>query len=292
MALTRAILVLGSGGALGSALLKVAEAFPALQVVPLDKSQCDITERKNVDNAIRKFDAQVIVNAAAYTDVDGCERNPMLASAVNAEGAVNVAKAVHASGGLLIHTSTDFVFDGDTDRPYRESDLPNPLCVYGSTKLEGERDITRTTPRACIVRTAWTFGPGRDNFITKVIARARKDGKVSMFRGQTGSPTYTVDLAKAILALAFANTHGLFHVVNSGVTTRTALAKKALELAGLGSVPVEETDAPPPAADGQVAAKRPAYSALDASAFTAKTGIALPSWEDALAEYVATLPAA
>lgn len=291
MALTRAILVLGSGGALGSALLKVAEAYPALQVVPLRREECDITERKNVENAIRKWDAQVIVNAAAYTDVDGCERNPMLAAAVNAEGAVNVAKAVHASGGLLIHTSTDFVFDGDTDRPYKESDLPNPLCVYGSTKLEGERDIVRTTPRHCIVRTAWTFGPGRDNFITKVIGRARKDGKVTMFRGQTGSPTYTVDLAKAILALAFANTHGLYHVVNSGVTTRTALARKALELAGLGSVPVEEVEAPPPAADGQPAARRPAYSALDASAFTAKTGITLPSWDEALAEYLAGLPA-
>jgi len=283
---TRSILVFGAGGALGQSLLRVADTHRDLRCVGATRKEADITERHQVDNAIRKFGAQVVINCAAMTDVDGCERDPMLASAVNVEGARNAAEACKAKNILLVHVSTDFVFDGAAGRPYTEDDPPHPLNVYGATKLEAEHAIGRSGGKHLIVRTAWTFGPGRSNFVTKVLDRARQEGKIGMIRTQTGSPTYTGDLAVGILALIFSGTHGLYHIVNSGTVTRLEMAQAVLELSGLGGVPVTPLDEPP----ASWVAKRPAYSALDASRFTAKTGLALAPWRDALAEYLKTLP--
>lgn len=286
MAPSRSIVVLGGAGMLGTALGKAIAAFPATRFVGLNHAESDITERKNIDNAIRKYDAQMVINCAAYTDVDGCEKNPMLAAAVNAEGARNVAAACAQAKILLVHVSTDFVFDGRAEHPYTEWDEPQPISVYGSTKLEGERHIRLMSPKYLIVRTAWTFGPGRPNFITKVIDQA-KAGKPLELVAQTGSPTSTLDLAGGILALAFSNAHGVFHVVNSGSGTRAELAKAALAAAGLGATPVTEKPAPSETPPG--IAPRPVYSVLDTTMFTEKTGLTLPPWRDAVNAFVASL---
>ncbi|MEK7476892.1 MAG: dTDP-4-dehydrorhamnose reductase [Candidatus Coatesbacteria bacterium] len=287
MAVTRSILVLGAGGALGRSLLQVADTHPDLRCVGASRAEADVTNRNAVDNAIRKYSAQIVINCAAMTDVDGCERDPMLASAVNAEGARTVAEACAHANVLLVHASTDFVFDGNTDRPYREGDAPHPLGVYGATKLEGEHAIERVRGKSLIVRTAWTFGPGRANFVTKVLDRARAEGKLDMIRTQTGSPTWTNDLAVGILALIFSGAHGLYHVVNSGTATRVELAEAVLELSGLTGVTVNPVDGAPSA----WIAKRPSWSVLDASQFTAKTGLTLVPWREALAAYLKGLPA-
>lgn len=286
MAPGRSWVVLGGQGMLGVALAEAIRAYPAIRFVGLNHQETDITERKNIDNAIRKYEAQTIINCAAYTDVDGCEQNPMLAAAVNGEGARNVAAACAHANIPLVHVSTDFVFDGKTDRPYTETDATTPISVYGSTKLEGERQIQLNAPKHLIVRTAWTFGPGRPNFITKVIERGRTQGALEI-PAQRGSPTSTRDLASGILALLFANAHGVFHVVNSGSCTRVELAQAALAAAGLTQVTVTEKPAEgaPPAG----IAPRPAYSVLDTAAFTAKTGVTLPDWREAVNAFVATL---
>ncbi len=286
MAAPRSILVLGGTGMLGQSLAAAIRTFPEVRYVGLNHHEADITERRSVDNAIRKYDAQTVINCAAMTDVDGCERDPMLAAAVNAEGTRNVAAACAQAKILLVHVSTDFVFDGRATSPYTEWDEPAPLSVYGSTKLEGERHIRLMSPKYLIVRTAWTFGPGRPNFITKVIDRARKDGRLEIV-AQTGSPTATADLARGMLALLFANAHGVFHVTNAGACTRADLAKAALDAAGLGAVPVVEK--PADAAVPAGIAPRPAYSVLDTSMFTEKTGMTLPPWQDAVRAFVTTL---
>lgn len=288
---TRSILVLGGEGMLGRSLTRAVADYPTVRYNAMTRAAVDVTERKQIDNAIKKFDAQVVINAAAFTDVDGCERDPMLASAVNAEGAHNAALACRDTNALLVHISTDFVFDGTATRPYTEADPVNPLCVYGATKAEGERQISVVKPKHIIVRASWTFGPGRPNFITKALERAGRLGKLDIVR-QTGSPTYTMDVARGVLALVFAGAHGIFHVANSGTCTRAELAKAALELSGKGGVPVTEVDTPPVDPAVGALARRPAYSVLDSSAFTAKTGITLPPWRDALAEYLEDLKAA
>jgi dTDP-4-dehydrorhamnose reductase len=263
----------------------VARKHPEIRYVALARKDVDITEQRAVDNAIRKFDAQVVVNCAAFTDVDGCENNTLLASAVNDEGARNVAESCHKANIQVVHVSTDFIFDGTAGRAYTENDEPNPVSVYGATKLAGERHVRMLAPKHLIVRTAWTFGPGKENFITKVLKRARSQGKIDIVKDQTGSPTYTVDLARGIILLLFGGAHGVFHVVNSGSCTREDLARAALTHAGLGSVPINLLDSLP-APEGRQIARRPAYSVLDTTAFTVKTGITLPSWDEALAEYL------
>lgn len=290
MAAPRSILVLGASGMLGTALAKVIGEFPVLRYMGVDLD-ADITNRRNIDNAIRKYEAQIVINCAAMTDVDGCERNPMLAAAINSEGAENAALACHDAGAALVHVSTDFVFDGAGDRPYRETDAAQAVSVYGATKLEGERHVARVLPRSLVVRTAWTFGPGRPNFVTKVIDRARSGGPLEVVTDQVGSPTYTVDLARGILALTFGNAHGLFHVVNSGSCSRFELAQAVVRGAGLDGVevkPIESSSLAAPSS-GQPVARRPAYSVLDTSAFTKKTGISLPPWTEALQEYLGVI---
>ncbi len=278
---------------LGQAISHVIKDFSVRQFVSLSHAEADITDRKNVDNAIRKYEAQVVFNCAAYTDVDGCERDPMLASVVNDEGARNVALACQDANILLCHISTDFVFDGETTRPYRESDSPNPASVYGATKLGGERHVAKVASKHLIIRTSWTFGPGGQNFITKVLERARLERQLDVVCDQTGSPTYTLDLARGILALVECGAHGLYHVANSGSCSRFELAKAALERAGFNKVPVHpiESATVKHKPSAIPVARRPAYSVLDSRAFTEKTGISLPHWNDALNEYLGTMAA-
>lgn len=279
--MSRSIIALGGQGRLGRALTKEAAKFPEVRFNALGRNAADVTDRKSVDNAIRKYDAQVVINCAAMTDVDGCERDPMSAAALNKEAVANIARACLDSNALLVHMSTDFVFDGEATRPYTEDDEPRPLSVYGSTKFGGDREIVSIRPKHLIVRTSWTFGLDGPSFVTKLLDLAKKQGKLEIVR-QTGSPTYYPDLAVGILALVFIGAHGTYNVTNTGLCTRADLAREALRLSGMDSIQVTETETSP---SGYIA-KRPAYSALDSSAFIKKTGITLPNWQDALKSYL------
>ena len=267
---------------LGQAIGQVMNDFPGNRLVGLSHAEADITDQRKIANAIAKYDAQIVLNTAAYTDVDGCERNPLLASAVNDEGAKTVATACQRANVLLVYVSTDFVFDGAATQPYQETGIPHPLTVYGATKLAGERHAAGLT-KHLIIRTAWTFGPGRENFIVKVLKRARGEGQLNVVHDQIGSPTYTLDLARGLLTLVFQGARGLYHIVNAGSCSRFELAQAILKRAGLDQVPVHPVESA-----GQIA-RRPAYSVLETSAFTKKTGITLPQWHDALHRYLDTL---
>ncbi|MFZ5584790.1 MAG: dTDP-4-dehydrorhamnose reductase [Thermodesulfobacteriota bacterium] len=225
----------------------------------------------------------LVVNCAGYTDVDRAEREPELAMAANAQGAGAVARLCARFGAHLVHLSTDYVFDGQAQgRPYREDDEPRPLSVYGRSKFVGERLVREAHPAALVVRSAWLFGPGRDNFVSKVLAAARAGRPLRVVRDQAGSPTYTRDLAPALIGLGRRRVRGLLHLVNRGQASRYELARQALALAGLDPEAVE----PILTADLDPAAPRPAWSVLDTHRSARLMGGPLPDWLGALGRYI------
>ncbi|MBI5522068.1 MAG: dTDP-4-dehydrorhamnose reductase [Desulfarculus sp.] len=233
--------------------------------------------------ALKQGRPRLVFNCLGYTDVDRAEREPQVAEAVNGRGAQAVARACAEAGAHLVHLSTDFVFDGQEKRPYREDDPPAPLSAYGHGKLLGERLVAAELPGALIARSAWLFGPGRASFVDKVIAQGRTGRPFPVVSDQVGSPTYTADLARALLDLGGRWVGGVLHVVNQGQASRHELAQKALELAGLdpGLARPAHTDL---AGGG---ARRPAYSVLDAGRAARVLGAPLPEWPEALARYIA-----
>ncbi len=275
---------------LGSAAQAVARGR-GIAVSPYDETELDITDERAVRMVLQGFverlagmpGAGAVVNAAAYTDVERAEEEPERAALVNAEGARIMAVAARDLKLPFVHVSTDFVFDGTKDGPYREDDEPRPLSVYGRTKLEGERLVADRYPEALIVRTAWVFGPGGPNFPRKILGLAGCLSVLKVVTDEVGSPTYTVDLAAGILDLMEAGATGLYHLTASGSCSRYELAQETLRLGGL-EVPVEPvtSDAFP------TQARRPRNSVLDCGK-AAALGVCLPEWRDGLARFVVTL---
>jgi dTDP-4-dehydrorhamnose reductase len=281
---TDAILIAGAGGMLGTSLRKVCLERGVAVSAP-GEDTFDIAQAASVERTVRAFAREhpdsVLVNAAAYTNVERAEDEPERAYAVNDAGARLLAAEAVRSGLRFVHVSTDFVFDGTKAGAYTEDDEPNPLSVYGRSKLLGERSVAEAHPRALIVRTAWAFGEGGVNFPKKILERARTMRKIDVVCDEKGSPTYTCDLAAGILALLDADARGLFHLAGSGSCTRDEFAREVLRLAGredVEVVPVLSSTFPSKAA-------RPANSVLDCSK-AAALGVVLPEWRDALARFV------
>ena len=228
----------------------------------------------------------VVVNAAAFTHVDRCEREPAAAWRANVEGPERLAEICQARGFRLVHVSTDYVFAGDGSRPYREDDPPAPTSEYGRSKLEGERRVLALCPSALVVRTSWVFGRGR-NFIAAILAQAqerRRTGDRTPLRvvdDQRGRPTYAVDLAEAIRALVEADARGLYHVANRGEATWWEVARASLDEAGFGDLGVDRIRT----RDLSLPAPRPMYSVMDCSKAEA-LGVRPRSWQDALQAFL------
>lgn len=279
-------MVLGSGGMLGSALQSVL-AEGGERVVAWARADLDIADPEACGHALAEFagaldgdEVGVVVNAAAYTDVERAEEEVEVAFAVNAYAPTRLAGQAKAAGLRFAHVSTDFVFDGQKAGPYREDDETDPLSVYGASKLAGERGVAEAFPESLLVRTAWVFGPGGANFPGKVIALARERGELSVVTDEIGSPTYTIDLATGILALAREGAHGLYHLAGSGSCSRFELAEVTLQLAG-----VQARLRPVGSASFPTKAARPSNSVLDCSKAEA-LGVRMPSWQDALGRYI------
>lgn len=284
-------LVTGARGQLGSALV-ARLAQRGERVVAKGAEELDVADERALAQALERERPAVVLNAAAYTDVDGCERDAARAEAVNARAPAVLARLCASAGATLVHVSTDYVFDGLATRPLREDDPVGPLSTYARSKLAGERAVLEASSDVLVLRTSWVYGRGR-NFVATMVARARALradpalGPLRVVDDQHGSPTWAEDLADGLLALLSRRARGLYHLANRGVASRLELARFALDVAGyadLEIVPVKTADFPLPA-------QRPLYSALDC-ARAERLGVALRPWREAVRAYLAGEPLA
>jgi dTDP-4-dehydrorhamnose reductase len=271
------VTIIGASGLLGKALMR---EWRGDAVTGLASSDVDIRDAERVQEVVRETNPQWIVLAAAYTDVDGCESNRDLAFAVNRDGAVNVAMAAKEVGARLMFLSSDYVFDGTNTTPYDTHDARNPQGVYGRTKAEAEIRLLELMPDCCLARTSWLFGMGGKCFPDTILKLAGSRPALDVVDDQRGSPTYTVDLARAIIPLCRKNATGVVHVTNTGDCTWFDFAKEIVESARLSTIvrPVSSARMARPA-------PRPAYSVLSADRLRA-LGVDMPSWRDALRRYL------
>ncbi len=280
--LSAPILITGAQGMLGSDLVpRLREHVAPAELIAVDIDGLDITVEDQVREKVNAIRPAVIINCAAYTDVDGCEGERDLAFRVNAHGPGLLARAAAECRSLLVHISTDFVFDGTKGTPYTEQDEPNPVSAYGESKLAGEQAVRALAPEHLIVRTAWLYGCHGRNFVETILRLAEERDELSVVTDQTGSPTWTVPLASAIVALLRSGARGTYHAVNRGECTRYEWAGEILRLAGKPRrlVPATTEEFPRPA-------RRPAYSALGGEKLTRDTGFRFCPWHRALADYV------
>jgi dTDP-4-dehydrorhamnose reductase len=271
------VTIFGATGMLGKALMR---QWTGDDVTGLGSAQADIRDPEQVQRAIQQTRPEWIVLSAAYTDVDGCEINPTLASAVNTHGATNVAKAAASAGSKLLFVSTDYVFDGRNTSPYETGDRRSPINIYGKTKAEAEERIIAILPDCCIVRTSWLFGPGGKCFPDTILKLAASRPELEVVNDQRGSPTYTLDLSDAIIQLCRAGAQGIVHGTNSGNCSWYDFASEILREAGLKTVvrPTTSEKFVRPA-------ERPKYSVLS-SASLSRYQIQMRPWQQTLADYL------
>jgi dTDP-4-dehydrorhamnose reductase len=255
---------------------------PLHDVIGYDRPELDISRPEACLAAVKKLQPDIILNAAAFARVDDCETHEKEAFSVNGYGAGNLSKAAAAAGSLIVHYSTDYVFDGTKKEAYREEDPPNPQSIYGKSKLLGEDLVRRNSPNHLILRTSWLFGRNGPNFIRTIVGAAAKGTPLRVVNDQKGSPTYSRDLAAQTLKMIAAGCRSTYHVTNSGFCTWFELASRAVEWAGLEGVPVT----PVSSSEFPRPAPRPANSTL-ANARLKQEGVSLMrSWEAAAREYV------
>lgn len=286
------ILITGSNGQLGSELTKIlregrSEIGPIPEVMinaqldSIDLDDLDITDINASSSYITAASPDIIINCAAYTDVDACEANREDAFRVNAIGARNMAICAEKIGAKLVHLSTDYVFAGDAERPYSEFDLPAPKSAYGLTKLAGEDYVRQFSTRWFIVRTAWLYGLSGRNFVKTILKRASETGKLKVVDDQIGNPTNAADLAHHILKIAAAGEYGLCHCTGKGECSWYEFAKKIVEYSGIEAMvePCTSDEYPRPA-------KRPSYSSLDHMMLRSTVGDEMRSWQEALRSFL------
>jgi len=271
--------VLGSEGQLGQELMRLLAGQHQLTAWP--ERELDITDTERLEAAIATARPDYVINAAAYTDVDACERDASRAQAVNAEAPAQLARICAARGLGLLHFSTDYVFDGTLRRPYREDDPTHPLQVYGRSKRAGELAIFAAYPPALVVRTAWLYGARGPNFVRTILKAALERPQLEVVDDQRGSPTSAQDLAAVVAWLIRRRPSGLLHVTNAGDCTWYEFACRILQLLGIAT-PVQ----PITSASLNRPAPRPAYSVLDTQALRALGAPPLRHWQEALAAYL------
>lgn len=285
----RQVVVIGATGQLGREVVRVLEEAGACPVA-LGHGEVECTDPASVAEAILPLRPEAVVNCAAYVRVDDCEDRPDVAFRVNALGALNVARMCREVQARCVYLSTDYVFDGENADPYREEDPPNPINVYGASKLAGEFLVRQTCPDALVVRVASLFGGSGargkgSNFVLAVLERARRGEPLQVVADVRMSPTYARDVARALVDLLRQGAGGVFHVVNEGSCTWYDLACRVLSLSGyrVSVQPVSQETS-------LKRARRPANSALSTAKLQA-FGIRMRPWEEALSEYLDTLRA-
>jgi dTDP-4-dehydrorhamnose reductase len=272
------VLVTGASGMLGRDLV-LAAGNAGHDVVGFGHTELDVTDRALSEGKLEAERPDLVINAAAWTDVDGAEEAEAEAMAVNGTAAGHLAAAAHAVGAGIVYVSTDYVFDGEKRAPYVESDQPAPLSAYGRTKLAGEEATAAATPRHFIVRSSWLFGTGGGNFVETMLRLAEDHGEVLVVRDQVGSPTYTWHLAHGIVRLIEGLEYGIHHMAGGGSCSWYEFAQEIFEQAQVDrkvlSATTDMLGRPAP---------RPAFSAL---ASQREHAIELPGWRDGLGAYLA-----
>lgn len=288
-------LITGANGQLGNELKRILlnksseigeipkELFDS-EVISADIDELDITNLNNTIDFVKKTDSDVIINCAAYTNVDNCEKNLDDAFKVNSIGPRNLAIAAEKIGAKLIHVSTDYVFSGDGKEPYVEWEKCNPQSIYGKSKYLGEQYVRNFCSKYFIVRTAWLYGYIGNNFVKTIIKLAKERGAVKVVDDQRGNPTNANDLAHHLLMLSLTNEYGIYHCTGKGECSWFDFASKIVEFSNIDAKisPCTTEEFPRPA-------KRPSYSSLDNMMLRATVGDNMRNWEDALKCYIKNL---
>ena len=282
------ILVTGANGQLGREVCTVLGEMPHLQVWPTDVAELDITCAQAIDRFITEHDIDCIINCAAYTAVDAAESDADRCHLLNAEAPRLLAEASQTHGTRLIHISTDYVFDGKGCRPYREDDTVCPQSVYGATKALGEQAIIKTAPNhSIIIRTAWLYSPHGKNFVKTMLRLGAERDALRVVVDQVGTPTYALDLARAIAAI-IQSEHwqpGIYHFTDEGAISWYDFTKAIHRLASINGCHVE----PCLTADYPTPAQRPHFSVLDKTKIKSTFHITIPYWEDSLRHCIGRL---
>lgn len=273
------IAMTGAKGQLGRALWSLLEGQHEL--LGLDVPEHDVADGAGLRATLRAFRPHVILHAAAWTDVDGCARDPQQAYRVNGMGTQNVALCAADLDAELIYISTNEVFPGTASAPYTEWDAPQPINPYGRSKLAGEWYVQHLTRRFMIVRTAWLYGPGGRNFPHRIRQLADERGALQVVEDEVGSPTFTRDLAEALVRLMDTHAYGIYHLVNEGIASRYEFACEILRQSGRGHIPVT-----PIKAETFVRASTPPRYAPLANTAAAALGIRLRPWQEALSDFL------
>ena len=277
------LIVTGANGQLGRAINQQYAGSAEYELVNTDVGELDITNVEQVMAFTREIKPYAIINCAAYTAVEKCEQEEDLAFRINAVGARNLSIAASETGAKLVHVSTDYVFDGNGTRPYRETDPVGPQGAYGRTKLAGENFVREFGERHFIVRTAWLYGDGK-NFVKTMLRLSETNDKVRVVRDQVGSPTSAAELAKAIAYLLPTENYGLFHGTGEGDCSWAQFTEEIFRLAGKDTV-VE----PITSEEYGAAVKRPAYSILENYMFKMTTDFMFADWHDAISAYLKSM---
>jgi dTDP-4-dehydrorhamnose reductase len=272
------IVILGGKGMLGTDLANLCRQKNFAAKI-LDLPEFDITDRNQVEKAIADCDA--VINCAAYTNVDKAESEPQAAFKVNSEAVGRLGQIAHEQKIFVIHISTDFVFDGKSDKPYRETDKPNPINTYGKSKLAGEQLLVASSCVNCIIRLEWTYGLAGDNFVKKIIRAARQTGQLNVVDDQVGTPTATMEAAKTVLKALEERAEGIFHFAAAGFASRYECAKFILEKLNEPATvnPCKTGDFKPPAA-------RPLNSRFNCSKIAALLDEPIETWQKPIERFL------
>ena len=277
------VLVTGSSGQLGQALQSIANQFPAIHFQFFSSAELDITNLEQCKTTFQKVKPNFCINAAAYTAVDKAESEPEKAQGINVDGPRNLAQVCKENDAVLLHISTDFIFDGTSKKPYIEEDIPNPPGVYGQTKLDGEKAIQSILEKYFIIRTSWVYSEFGNNFMKTMLRLGSERDSLSVVNDQIGTPTNAVDLAKALLKIITSNSklntkhYGVYNFSNEGQCSWYDFAKKIFELNQI-KIDVQAI----PTSSYPTPAKRPAFSVLDKNKIKSVFGIEITDWKESL----------
>ena len=278
----KSILVTGASGQLGSEIRHLAAHYPDFIFIYTDSAELDITHTESVNKAFANHQFYAVINCAAYTAVDKAESDKEKAYLINETGAANLAKASHGAGAKFVHVSTDFIFDGTHSQPILEDDKPNPLSVYGASKLYGENAVLKANPETLLIRTSWVYSSYGANFVKTILKLCRERDSLNVIFDQIGTPTYARDLAQVILSnldkAVDQKISGVYNFSNEGVASWFDFAIAIRDIAGLKTkiLPIETLQYPTPAV-------RPKYSVLNKRKIKLAFGIEIPYWRDSLA---------